>query len=438
MLDLVFAGMLLLLELGYYSMDLYSGRGTPSLPVFARIFKAWKLVVVGVFCGMDWLAFKAKESGEELRYVGSLERRTLGEWFKLLCKNAVKGVVLVLVALLVLDEVLAKYDLFSLNRRGVDKAPLSEGLHCMDAQCSSQLQLKCHGDLQACSPSSAQQPLVLYESGYYDSAHQSSQWIRELFHLGKLDRYCVYERPGLGLSTLVDSPASYSDIVNGVKYILNTNFNISNDDLQLSLVGYSQGALYARLLAASLPPSQIHSIMFVDGWTEEIYDNNKLYRQSAKLHRIIPRLNSLANFERYLKSFIHRFGIMRQWSWIRHWAGPKERIYDRDYASVHSTRFLRAKFEEYLTYHLLSAHDLGNTKEKLINTKISVVSSNGWIKANEDWALTQRELVKMSKDVYEWKVIDIDEEEEEALEVWEDENGKLELQAALLRLIGSS
>ncbi|KAH3672163.1 hypothetical protein WICPIJ_010102, partial [Wickerhamomyces pijperi] len=374
--------------------------------------------------------------------------------------HLIKFVVIIALSIVCLGELI---NLLTLRRSTVtqfDSPPsnLSRArMHCIDTECSSLLQIQCHG-LDDTTGLPSTQPLVLYFSGYYDSATHSSTWLEDAYNsrdIRPLQRYCIIERPGYNdltsAYTDLKSPVSFEDVVKGVKYAMETDYGIdfhpdssSEPPLQVCLVGYGQGAQFVQLFASIIDPVVLHSAMFIDGWNDKVYQYGFNWEFNRQFANIIPRFTRWENIKRYFYSVLLKFDIFTHVKKL--WVNIILNNNENTHTTVRSNSFNRAKFKEFLTYNLLSKPQLVQSQKALLNVKLSILSADNLIKASTRWSELQRELVMMSKLVYEWDIVKLsaaalqmDETnvESQLTEVWNDELAKKELGKALLRLVES-
>ncbi|KAH3666730.1 hypothetical protein WICMUC_005547 [Wickerhamomyces mucosus] len=413
-LNLIFSISILTIELFYFIEDRYKfDRKFTYFQIFAKI---WKILLLILINSIDYFTLQGKNH-QEIKYTGRIEsRRTLNEWFQLLIKFVLKIIILILLGLIILNQILFKYDeTKAFKEYSID----SNDLYCIDSNCSSKLNVQCFGDLNSTS-----QPLIIYDSGYFESSKISSKWIDELFQLGKIDHYCIYDRPGYGLSTNLKSPVSFETISKGLKRAL-TNGNLElNKDLKFLLVGYNQGGLFSKIFA-SLIPDKIDSILLIDSWDQDIYTNNSLY---INLIQDVPKLSRFQSIKLYLRGILAKFGFSQQYSWIFHRLNFISRLFN---GLIKNSNYLKSKFQELLSFKILSLKDLQNSNELIKNVKISIISSNYLIKKNSNWGQLQKKLIKLSNNLYDWKIVELNKDES----IYLNHQGKIELQNSLLRLI---
>lgn len=136
------------------------------------------------------------------------------EWVSIGFRNTIKFLILIFFALFTLNTLLTTLDTYRLTHKLpiTVQSPSYEAFHYVDAAKTYQLHITCYGDVfdqenNTDLSENKKQPIILFEHGGYDTGYLSATWIEELYHLDKIQRYCLYDRPGYGLS---DSPPPQS------------------------------------------------------------------------------------------------------------------------------------------------------------------------------------------------------------------------------------
>lgn len=377
-------------------------------------------------------------------------KHTLTEWVSIGFRNTVKFAILIFFGLFTLNTLLTTLDTYRLTHKlpVSVQSPSYEAFHYVDAAKTYQLHITCYGDVfdqenDTDPVDKKKQPIILFEHGGYDTGYLSATWIEELYHLDKIQRYCLYDRPGYGLSDSPPAPISIAMVAESLRYALIKDAKIKGP---FTTVGYDLGGLFTRVFTAK-NVDIVDSMMLVESWHEELLlknyiqrllppgrgdgddddDDNRDGRNHDKtwLPSEIERHNE---FKLWWKGIWSSLGWRLQTSWLLAHHGSKERIYGRDMR--YQGRFLRSKFLESVTSSILSYRDVTNNVEALQNVKTSIVSSKEMVKKSALWGDWQRELTKLSHKTQEWKIVD------GGHEIYKYGLGKQQTQEVLLRLIG--
>lgn len=351
---------------------------------------------------------------EEIRLTGRVEtRRTLTEWIIIFSRNFLKIFLLVYVFFITLNVLLQSFDKIRVK-------PWGEKVYVEDN--SFRLHLSCYGEVY--NGSSSDQPIVLLESGH-NSNEEFSEWVEELHHLNKLERYCIYDRPGYGFSDSSPSPVSISI----VSELLAEALRKQKIQGPFILVGFDIGGLYSQVFA-SHNTAQIESILLVDSWHEDLLLKNP-FINAKKDEKTLPpgidSMNSRTGLKLWLKGLFSPLGLGAHASWLFKHRGSKSRIYGRDMSS--QGKYLRARLQEQISASILSYNEVVSAKNSLNDIPISVVSSDYLIKKSLNWGSWQRSLTKLSSTTKEWKIVD------GGHEIWKTPKGRDDLQDVLLRLL---
>ncbi|QEU58188.1 hypothetical protein KDRO_A02030 [Kluyveromyces lactis] len=365
-------------------------------------------------------------------------RHTLTEWVSIGFRTTVKGVLLVFFILFTLNNVLFSLDSILTTKQIAQvsteaNAASYDAFHWVDDDHNYQIHLKCYGDVfDAEGSEDDRQPIVLFEHGGADTAFLSATWIQELYHLNRVQRYCVYERPGYGLSDSPPAPVSISMMTDALKHVLLKEANITGP---FTTVGYDMGGLFTQVFTAK-NIDVVESMLLVESWHPDLLLKNYISRllpgddndDPDDYSKLPDEINRHNGFVIWWKGILSTFNIKLQTSWLLAHHGSKERIYGRD--MIYQGKYLRIKFLESVTSSLLSYKDVLNSLEKLREIKMSVVSSNELIKKSPQWGNWQRELSKISSKTQEWKIVD------GGHQIYKYGLGKQQAQDVLLRLIG--
>ncbi|CCH41792.1 putative membrane protein [Wickerhamomyces ciferrii] len=372
----------------------------------------WAFLTI-IFTSISEYLVEQGKIHEEIRLTGRVEtRRTLTEWVVIFIRNVFKTVLLIYVSFISLNVILHVFDTLRVKPWG-ELVPVEED--------SFRLHLSCFGDVSTNESSS--QPILLLESGH-NSNEEFSEWVEELYHLNKIDRYCIYDRPGFGFSDSSPSPVSISI----VSELLSEALRKQKINGPFLLVGFDIGGLYSTVFA-SHNTAQIESILLVDSWHEDLLlkDPNSKTKKREPLPKGVSSMGPGAGLKLWLRGFFSPLGLSAQASWLFKHHGSRDRIYGRD---LHvQGQYLRARLQEQISASVLSYNEVISSKSSLVDIPISVVSSDYVIKKSLNWGNWQRQLTKISSNTKEWKIADGDHE------IWKSPKGRSDLQDVLLRLL---
>ncbi|GMM37763.1 hypothetical protein DASC09_050880 [Saccharomycopsis crataegensis] len=360
--------------------------------------------------------------GEEVRLTGRIEtRKTLKEHLSIGLEFFLKVLLILYIASISLNIYLKCID------SAVSK-PWGTLVFADDE--TYRIHLYCQGDVYGDKEDSNDQPIVLLESGH-DSSEEFVSWLQELYQLNKVHRYCIYDRPGYGFSD--SSPSPYSLGINSD--LLSSVLMKQNITGPFLVVGQGIGGLYARVFATR-HIHEVHSLLLVDGWSEELLLPNPLKHSKSKdaiLPREIPKLNRRYGLKLWLKGVFSSANMMNFYNLIFHQFRSSERIFGRD---MHlQGKYLRARLQEQISASILSYNDILISKDALddADKQVSVISSKFLIKQSLTWGNWQRELTKLSHNSHnEWVLTD------SGYEVWKYVEGRKRLQKLLLRMLGEN
>ncbi|CDO96436.1 unnamed protein product [Kluyveromyces dobzhanskii CBS 2104] len=368
---------------------------------------------------------------------GISNRHTITEWVSIGFRTTVKGVLLVFFVLFTMNNILFSLDSAITTKQIAQvsteaNAATYDAFHWADADHTYQIHLKCYGDVFSKDDSEEnKQPIVLFEHGGADTAFLSGTWIQELYHLNRVHRYCVYERPGYGLSDSPPAPVSIAMMADALKHVLLKEAKIKGP---FTTVGYDLGGLFTQVFTAK-NIDLVESMLLVESWHPDLLLKNYISRllpgddsdDPEDYSKLPDEINRHNGFVIWWRGILSTFNIKLQTSWLLAHHGSKERIYGRD--MMYQGKYLRVKLLESVTSSLLSYKDVLNSMENLKEVKVSVVSSNELIKKSAQWGNWQRELSKLSSKTQEWKIVD------GGHQIYKYGLGKQQTQDVLLRLI---
>lgn len=355
---------------------------------------------------------------QEIKYTGRVEKRhSVSELVVMFSKTLLKLLLLVVVWNISLTLWLLAFD--------THEKPWGKMVSVDNDQ--FKVHLACFGDVHGVDDH--KQPILLLEGGQLVSSEASQEWVEELYHLNKIDRYCIWDRPGYGFSDSAPSPISISIIT---EYLMEA---LRKEKIEgpFSLVGYDVGGLYSRVFA-SRNPGKIHSILLVDSWHEDLLKIrpfsglNRKNERSGVFKHILELMDTKTGLKLWFKGLVSPLGIVPNIHWFFHPRkySSKSRIFGRD--MYYLSKYIRARLQEQVTASILSYNEVAGTD--LHDVAISVISSDFMIKNSLNWGKWQRELSRLSDNTIEWVIADNSEHE-----IWRSPKGREQLQQLLLRLV---
>ncbi|CAN3372062.1 hypothetical protein DIURU_001399 [Diutina rugosa] len=417
-------------QAGFLLIDLITILTVPvlrdALGFFGTFATLWLMLMVLHDALVNYKVEGAKEY-QEIRLTGRIEpRKSVTELFVTFIKSVVKSVMLVLVILLSWRLSLYAFD--------THEAPWGELVPVQEGQ--FRVHLSCYGDVHKSSLTKPgkpdkRQPIVLVEGGQLTSSEEFQEWIEELYNLGSIERYCIWDRPGYAFSDSSPSPSSIGIVT---EYLAQA---LAEQGIEgpFSLVGFDIGGLYSRMFA-SKKPEKIHSIMLVDAWSEDLlkhdpFSGSKHKKEPRKIFRhVLEPMDTWTGFKLWLRGVVSPFGVIPglHWLWHPRRYSSKSRIFGKD--MYYSSKYLRARLQEQVTSGVLSYNELKGAD--IHGLPLAVISSDHMIKKSQNWGEWQRELTQLSDDLFKWEVA-----EESDHFIWKSPKGRKQLQKLLLSLVSS-
>jgi pimeloyl-ACP methyl ester carboxylesterase len=361
---------------------------------------------------------------QEVRLSGRIEtRRTLKEIIIMFGKSCFKFVLLLLVWNISLTVWISAFD--------SHEGPWGELISVADDKFN--IHLACYGNITNDKvDESHAQPIVLVEGGQLTSSEVFQEWVEELYHLNKIDRYCIWDRPGYGWSDSAPSPISIGMIV---EYLIEA-LDKKGVSGPFSLVGFDIGGLYSRMFA-SKRPELVHSLLLVDSWHQDLLKSNPFSGTNRKkeLTRVFKNnlelMNIRTGLKLWIKGLISPLGLYSNLHLLVHpyKYSSKSRIFGRDMRW--SPKYLRARLQEQITSSFISYYEIESSD--LHNLPMSIISSDYMIKQSLNWGKWQREISKLSSNTVEWVIA-----ENSSHFIWQSPKGKEQLQQLLIRLVAES
>lgn len=381
----------------------------------------WTGINIMINCLVDYWVEQGKKY-QEIRYTGRIEkRRSVFELLVILTKTVVKLFLLWVVWNISLTIWLQTFD--------SHEQPWGKMISVADDK--FKVHLACFGDVtsKGDDDKDKKQPILLLEGGQLTSSEEFQEWVEELYHLNKIERYCIWDRPGYGFSDSAPSPVSIGIIT---EYLLEA---LRKEKIEgpFSLVGFDVGGLYSRMFA-SRNPGKVHSLLLVDSWHQDLLKNrpfsgtNRKNERNRTFKNILELMDTKTGFKLWFKGLISPLGLVSNIHWFFHPKkhSSKSRIFGHD--MYYQSKYVRARLQEQITSSILSYNEIEGTD--IHNLPVSVISSDFMIKNSLNWGKWQRELSKLSDRTIEWVIAENSEHF-----IWESPKGREQLQQLLLRLV---
>ena len=311
---------------------------------------------------------------EEERLTGRQEtRRTLREWCAVLTATVLMVVFVVITVLLTAVLVLRSRDA-TLSAPG--KRYLVDG----DKYA---VHLACVGN-QTFNADGEPNPTVLLEGGYMPVEYSFEDWMYDAYTNGTVDRYCYWDRPGLGWSDNAPSPHSAGMSADAISEAL----AIAGEDGPWILVSAGIGSIYSRVFSAR-HPRDIKGMMFIDGLHEDL-----LYKIAS----------AGRGFVLWGRGIISPLGLDRLSGALFKGRTKEDRVYGK--SAYQGGKFLKNKLQENLVAdsltknEVVSARNIQDPKVPLV-----VVTSGVHLKKDKDWERKQEDLTKVTENLLAWDIV---------------------------------
>ncbi|KPI42919.1 uncharacterized protein AB675_1986 [Cyphellophora attinorum] len=337
---------------------------------------------------------------EEARLTGREEqRRTLKEWLAVLLAT-IFMVIFALIAVLLTATV-------SLRARDAT-LPAPGHRYLVDGD-KYQVHVACVGN-QTYDKKGNANPTVLLEGGYMPVEDSFEDWVYEAYQNGTIERYCYWDRPGLGWSDNAPSPHSASMSADALSEAL----AIAGEEGPWVLVSAGIGGIYSRVFSARHPRA-IAGIMLIDALHEDL-----LYQIG----------NPGTGFLLWARGFISPLGLDRLPGALFKGRSREDRVYGK--SSYQGGKFIKNKLQENLVADGLTKNEVLSARNiQQPEVPLTVVSSGVHINKDKDWKRRQEDLTKITDNLVEWRIV----KKAPAEEVWRTEEGRYELGDALKKLM---
>ena len=311
---------------------------------------------------------------EEERLTGRKEtRRSLREWCAVLTSSAIMVIIIIVSIFLTATLIL--------RSRDAGLAPPGERYYVDGGK--YQLHLHCIGNVTY-DANGNRRPTVLLEGGENPVEDTSELWVYNAYKNGTIDRYCYYDRPGLGWSDNAPSPYS-AGMTAGV---LAEALKLADEKPPWILVSADIGGIYSRIFS-SRHPGQIKGIMLIDALHE---DHLRKVADPAR------------GFILWARGIISPIGYDRLFGAIAKGRTPDDRIYGR--SAYQGGKYIKAKLQENLVADSLTKDEVVQARTvQGDKTPLVVVSSAIQVRKDSEWESKQRDLTTITDNLVSWDVV---------------------------------
>ena len=355
--------------------------------------------IIGLYNVLTNRTVRWGKAVEEARLTGREEhRRTLKEWLAVLSAT-IFMVIFALIAILLTSTV---------SMRARDATLNSPGHRYFVDGDKYQIHFACVGN-QTYTKAGKKNPTVLLEGGYMPVEYSMEDWVYDAYTNGTIDRYCYWDRPGLGWSDNAPSPHSASMSADAISEAL----AIAGEEGPWILVSAGIGGIYSRVFSARHPRS-ISGMMLIDTLHEDL------------LYTIA---NPGQGFMLWARGFISPLGLDRLPGAIINGRTREDRVWGK--SAYQGGKFIKNKLQENLVADSLTKNEVVSARNiQDRSVPLVVVSSGVHVKKNKDWERKQEDLTKVTDNLVAWEVVSKAPPEEvwrtlEGREVLEKQLGKL-------------
>lgn len=336
---------------------------------------------------------------EEERLTGRTEtRRSVREWCAVFTATVIM-VIFVLVAILLTATI---------SLRATDAGLEPPGTRYLVDGDKYQVHFACVGN-QTFYKNGDRKPTVLLEGGNMPVEDTFEDWVFAAYKNGTIDRYCYWDRPGMGWSDNAPSPHSAGMSADAISEAL----AISGEEGPWILVSAGVGGIYSRIFS-SRHPRAIDGIMLIDALHEDL------------LHRIG---DAGTGFILWARGFISPLGLDRLAGAIFKGRTKADRVYGK--SSYQGGKFIKNKLQENLVADSLTKNEVVSARNiQQPQVPLVVISSAVHIKQDKDWEKKQEDLTKITKNLIAWDIVP----KAPAEEIWRTENGRKVLEKRLGQL----
>jgi pimeloyl-ACP methyl ester carboxylesterase len=337
---------------------------------------------------------------EEERLTGREEtRRSLLEWIAVFAETVLLAVMAIAALLFTATLILRSSD------AGLD-APGERYLVHGDTY---QVHLACVGEKTAGNQTV---PTILLEGGEGPVEHTLQPFIDDMRIRGSIDRYCYWDRPGLGWSDNAPSPHSAGMSADALAEAL----ALAGETGPWIAVSAGVGSLHSRLFA-SRHLLEVRGIFMIDPLHEAYLGD--LGRPGR-------------GFVLWIRGILSPLGLDRLAGAIVRGRTRQDRVVGR--SAYQSGKYIKAKLQESLVAVTMTAAEIQSARHVQIgHAPVVVVSSGREVRKDRQWAERQEDLSHVTDNLLSWDVA-----EDAPHEVWTTGQGRELLERRLKELVQKS
>ncbi|KAK2737043.1 hypothetical protein FQN57_000492 [Myotisia sp. PD_48] len=356
----------------------------------------WATVISLYLVAQTRVVAKGKREEEE-RLTGREEtRRSLGEWIAVLLQVIIMAVT-VIVALLLMS---------TLSLRAKDATLPAPGKKFYVDSNKYQVHLNCIGEKNT----TAERPIVtvLLEAGEMPVEHTLQGWVDDAYQHGTIERYCYWDRPGIGWSDNAPSPHSAGMAADALSEALAE----AEEDGPWVLVSAGVGGIYSRIFS-SRNNRDVHGIMLIDALHEDL-----LYKLGKPSR----------GFLLWLRGILSPLGIDRLAGAIFKGRTREDRISGK--RAYQGGKFIKAELQESLVADSMTRSEISGARTiQSGSTPLVIISSGKEVRKSSTWAEKQEDLTKLTHNLVAWDIV-----KGAPHEVWETVEGRQILEKRLKEL----
>ncbi|OJD15183.1 hypothetical protein AJ78_04546 [Emergomyces pasteurianus Ep9510] len=358
---------------------------------------AWATVIaLYLLAQTRFVAWGKRE--EEERLTGREEtRRPLREWLAVLVETIVMTVT-VLVAILLMATLIL---------RAKDASLPAPGKKYYVDNDKYQVHLDCVGVIS--STAGNRTATVLLEGGEMPVEDSFRSWVHEAYRNGSIDRYCYWDRPGMGWSDNAPSPHSAGMTAD----VLSETLALADEEGPWVVVSAGVGGIYSRIFA-SRHARDVTGLMLIDALHEDL------------LHELG---SPGRGFMLWLRGIFSPLGLDRLAGAIFKGRTKEDRVYGK--RAYQNGKFIKAKLQENLVADSTTKSEISSAKNiQSPSMRLVIVSSGIEMRKSQEWADKQKDLTNITEKLVAWDVV-----KGAPHEVWRTDHGKALLGEKLKQLV---
>ncbi|OAX81959.1 hypothetical protein ACJ72_03688 [Emergomyces africanus] len=386
----------------FLAVNLFIIVGVPRL----RVEEGWvgiasvtwaTVIILYLLAQTRFVAWGKRE--EEERLTGREEtRRPLREWLAVLIETIVTTITALVAILLMATLIL----------RAKDASLPAPGKKYYVDNDKYQVHLDCVG-LTPSSTAGNRSATVLLEGGEMPVEDSFRSWVHEAYRNGSIDRYCYWDRPGMGWSDNAPSPHSAGMSAD----ILSETLALANEEGPWVIVSAGVGGIYSRIFA-SRHAHDVKGLMLIDAWHEDM-------------------LQELGNpgrgFMLWLRGIFSPLGLDRLAGAIFKGRNREDRVYGK--RAYQNGKFIKAKLQENLVADSTTKSEISSARNiQSPSMRLVIVSSGIEMRKSQKWADKQKDLTNITDNLVAWDVV-----KGAPHEVWRTDDGKALLEDKLKQLV---